>query len=103
MLVSRKYLALIHFVAREVATGLYVAEAAHKSIECSALPRTGGVLLEPLPKRRIQGFALGLGHAPGLFDEGFFCAQSDVLHTRTVYTMSVCTASVTVRTVGFAR
>jgi hypothetical protein len=38
-----------------------------------------------------------------LFDQGFVRTQSDVLHTKTVYTISVCTASVTIRTEEFAR
>src|ERR1035441_6207874 len=71
MFVSRKYLALIHFVAREVRARLHVAEPAHESIECGASASPSRVLLEPLPKCGVQGLVLGLGHEPGLFDQGF--------------------------------
>ena len=102
MFVSRKYLALIHFIAREVATWLHVAEPAHESIKRDAPTSTSRVLLEPLPKSCIQGLALGLGHKPGLFDQGFIRAQSDVLHTIRVYTCFVYTASRSIQTLEFA-
>ena len=98
MFVSRKYLALIHFIARKVAAGLHVAESAHKGIECGAATGARGVLLKPLPKCGIQCRALGLGDQPGLFNQGFVGAQGNVFHTKIVYTDIVYTASLTART-----
>ena len=92
MFVSRKYLALIHFIARETATRLHIAEPAHQSVESGAAAGTSRVLLKPLSKCGIQGLILGLGHQPGLFDQGFVSAQGDVLHTKIVYTIFVYTA-----------
>jgi hypothetical protein len=89
MFVSRKYLALIHFVAREVPAGLDIAESAHQSIECGPPASTGSVHLEPFPKCSIQGLALRLGHKPGLIDQRFVGTQGNVLHTKQVYTIFV--------------
>jgi hypothetical protein len=98
MFVSRKYLALIHFIARKVAAGLDIAESAHKGIECGAATGASGVLLKPLPKCGIQCRALRLGDQPGLFNQGFLGAQGDVLHTNVVYTNLVYTTSLAART-----
>jgi hypothetical protein len=69
MFVSRRYLALIHFIARKVAAGLNVAKSAHKGLERGTPAGTSRVLREPLPKGCIQGLALGFGHKPGLLDQ----------------------------------
>jgi hypothetical protein len=79
MFVSRKYLALIHFIAREVPARLDIAESAHQGIECGSPASPGSVRLQPLPKCGIQGLALGLGHKPGLVDQRFVRTQGDIL------------------------
>jgi hypothetical protein len=89
MFVSRKYLALIHFVAREVPAGLDIPESAHQSIECGTAASTGSVHLEPFPKCSIQSLALRLGHKPGLIDQRFVGTEGNVLHTKKVYTIFV--------------
>ena len=94
MFVSRKYLALIHFVAREMPARLHVSKPAHQGIERRATARPGGVFLKPLPKGGIQSLALGLSHQARSFDEGFFGTESYVFHTDAVYTISVHTTSV---------
>ncbi len=73
MFVSRKYLALIHFVAREVPTGMDVSKPAHKGVECGTTTGARGVHLEPLSKSSVQGLTLRLGYIPGLFDQGLVC------------------------------
>jgi hypothetical protein len=86
MFVSRKNLALIHFVAGEVAPGLNIAKSVHESVECCPSASTTCILLEPLSKSRIQSLALGLGHQSSLLDQRFVGTQSNVLHTKIVYT-----------------
>jgi hypothetical protein len=93
MLVSRKYLTLIHLVASKVAAGLNIAQASHKSIVRGATASPGRILLQPLPKRSIQSLAFRLGYKASLFDQGFIRTERDVLHTDKVYTISVYTAS----------
>jgi len=94
MFVSRKYLALIHFIARKVAAGLHVTEPAHKSIECRSTASTGSIHLQPFPKSGIQGLALRFSHKPRLLDQGLVGAEGDVFHTSTVYTIFVCFSSI---------
>lgn len=86
MLVSRKNLTLIHFVAGEVAPGLNIAKPVHESVERCPPASTTRILLEPFSKSGIQGFALGLGHQSSLLDQRFVGTQSHVFHTKTVYT-----------------
>lgn len=86
MFVSRKNLTLIHFVAGEVAPGLNIAKSVHESVERCPPASTTCILLEPLSKSGIQGFALGLGHQSSLLDQRFVGTQSHVFHTKIVYT-----------------
>ena len=69
MLVSMKYLSLIHFVPSVGTTGMDMAQAAHKSVIGFNIPTTCSVRLEPLSKSSVQGLVLGLGDLTGLFDE----------------------------------
>lgn len=68
-------------------------EAAHQSVDCRSASGLRCILLQPFPKGRVQGLMLRAGDQPGLLDQGFVRAQSNVLHTSTVYTILVCTAS----------
>lgn len=68
MLVSRKNLALIHFVAREAPSGLDVGHAAHQSIKGCAAAGLGSILGEPLAESGIQSFMLRSCHQSGLLD-----------------------------------
>jgi hypothetical protein len=65
MFVSRKNLALIHFVTGEVPAGLYVSHAAHECIKRCPSTGAGGVLLEPFPECSIKRSAFRLGDHTG--------------------------------------
>jgi len=100
MLVSRKYLALIHFFTAKVPSGADVSQPAHKGIESWAASGAGGVQLKPFPKCSIQSLTFGLSHKPRLLNQGFIGAQSNVFHTKLVYTILVHTATVLMASKG---
>jgi hypothetical protein len=65
MFVSRKNLALIHFVTGEVPSGLYVSQSAHQCVERSSTTTAHGVLLKPLSEGGVKRFAFRLRHQAG--------------------------------------
>ena len=73
-------------------TRLHVAQAVHESLECGAAARTRRVLLEPFPKSGVERFVFRLGGLPRPLDEMLIGAQSDVFHTKIVYTVFVLRA-----------
>jgi hypothetical protein len=68
-LVSAKNLPLIHFGPRKMTAGADVLEALHQGLHFLRAARLPCVLLQPIPKGRIEGFVLGAGNKPGLLDE----------------------------------
>jgi len=49
----------------------------------------GGVLGQPFPEDLVEGFLLGPGQPPGLFNSAFIGAKCNVFHTKIVYTILV--------------
>ena len=97
MFVSRKNLPLIHFVPSEFAAGHDAAsESLHQTVVFLDVAVLGCKLLQPLAKRGIQGLVLRLCHLSGPLDQVFVRAQSDILHTKIVYTNFVYTTRPTI-------
>jgi len=80
MLVSRKNLALIHFVPGETATRVDVTKAAHQGVHFLAAARLRGELHEPFAKCGVQGLALCPRHQACLLDEVFVGTESYIFH-----------------------
>src|ERR1022692_2877168 len=80
MLVSRKYLSLIHFVARKLAARVHVTEAVVKFRDLRGANATGSVLNEPFAESIDQGPVLAASDFAGAFNVRFGGAKSDVLH-----------------------
>jgi len=89
MFVSRKNLALIHFVPVETATRTDVTQPPHQGVHFVAVAPLRGELHQPFPEDGIQRFVLRARHEPRLLDEVLVGAESDVLHTIIVYTSFV--------------
>jgi len=66
-----------------------MAEAAHERVDGRASSRLRRVLLQPLTKSGVEGLVAGLGHQTRLLNQGFVGTERYVLHTNTVYTISV--------------
>ncbi len=93
MLVSRKKLSFIHFVAsirRVQANG--APETLHQGIVLLGLACLLGELDKPFAECVIEGTLLCPGELTGLLDEFFVSTESDIFHTRIVYTILVYTA-----------
>jgi len=69
--------------------GANVAEAFHQRGVFLGAARLLGKLEEPLAERCIQGSLLGSCDLAGLLNEFVVGAQSDIFHTKTVYTIPV--------------
>ena len=67
-------------------------EPLHQSIVLLGFACLLGELDEPFAESIIEGTLLGPGELTGLLDEFFVGAESDVLHTKVVYTIFVYTA-----------
>src|SRR5271166_5562403 len=80
MLVSRKYLSLIHLVARKLAACVHMPEAVVKLRDLRRADATGSVLNEPLAERIDKRPVLAASHFAGAFDGRFVGAKSYVLH-----------------------
>ena len=77
-------------------------QALHQRVKFLSAAGLAGELLQPFAKGGIKGLALRFGNQSSLLDQLFLGAQSDVLHTKTVYTKSVGSSSATIRDgVGF--
>src|SRR5208282_5648884 len=84
MLVSRKNLPFIHFVAGKRTASINVFEAVTKSaMGCEvALANVG---LEPFAESGVEGGVFGFGDQTGLFEEVGVGAEGDVLHAVSVH------------------
>jgi len=89
MLVSRKNLSLIHFVAGKSAPGPDMSKALHQRVVLLVAPGLGGELLEPFAKSAIQRLTPSASDGAGPFDQILVRAQGNVLHTISVYTIFV--------------
>src|SRR5277367_5138498 len=94
MFVSRKNLALIHFVPGIRTGGAHVFEPSHEGVHARARPFLRRVLLQPLAESRVQRLMPRARHQAGLFNESFFRTQSNILHANLVYTIFVYLASI---------
>jgi len=66
MLVSRKKLSLIHFIAGKAAARVYLSKLPHQGIKILDLSFLGGELLKPFAEGGIEGPTLGASDGPGL-------------------------------------
>src|ERR1700678_4257715 len=98
MLVSRKTLSLIQFVASVLAVYRKVFHALHELIELAGTARTAGELFQPLAERRIQGGMLLSRGLAGLLDQVLIRAQGNVLHENSVHDSSAISVSTNGRT-----
>src|SRR5216684_1647894 len=89
ILVSRKNLPLIHLVPGVGSVRADMAETPHQRIDSGASSRLCRILLQPLAEGRIQSLVLRPRHQTGLLDQALVRTQSYILHTVTVYTISV--------------
>src|SRR5579862_887877 len=94
MFVSRKYLSLIHFFPRELTSRVNVPEFLVECVDFTASHPSGDVPLEPLATRIVKSAVFLTSRFATEFNLILFSAQCDVLHTTTVYTISVHTATV---------
>src|SRR5277367_493928 len=84
MLVSRKYLPLIHFFAGIRTAGINVFEALTKgAMGCQVA--LANVRLEPLAEGGVEGGVFGFGDLAGFFDQIGVGAESDILHWSRVH------------------
>ena len=89
MLVSRKNLALIHFVSGEATAGVDVTKAAHDGVHFFTVARLRGKLHQPFPEHGIERLALRARQETRLLNQVFVGAEGNILHTILVYTISV--------------
>jgi hypothetical protein len=66
-----------------------MCQPGHQSVE--RLGRTGlrCILLKPLAKCSIECLMLRMSYGPSALDKIFVCAESDIFHTKSVYTIFV--------------
>jgi hypothetical protein len=69
------------------------AEPIHQGIVLLSLARLMRELYEPFAESVIEGPLLGSSEVAGPFDEVSVGTEGDVLHTQTVYTILVYTAT----------
>ena len=67
-------------------------EPLHQGIVLLGFACLLGELDEPFAESIVEGTLLGPGELTGLLDEFFVGAESDILHTKVVYTILVYTA-----------
>jgi hypothetical protein len=92
MLVSRKNLSFIHFIASVGSIGSNgFPEPLHQGIVFLGFTRLLCKLDEPFTERVIQSTLLRPGELTGLLDEFFIRTESDIFHTIIVYTNFVYT------------
>src|SRR5580700_1001754 len=89
MFVSTKNLAFIQLIPAEVAPAVDLPKPPHERIDFPRIPGLRRELGQPLAKGRIQGLVLRARYEAGLLNQVFIGAQSYVLHTKTVYTITV--------------
>src|ERR1017187_911723 len=80
MLVSRKYLSLIHLVARELAARVHMTKAVVKLLDLRDGNAAGPVLDEPLPESIIERPVLAAGNLSGAFNVSLCGTKGNVLH-----------------------
>ena len=80
MLVSRKYLSLIHFIACKFAARVHMAKAVVKLRDLRGAHATGSVLNEPFAEGINKGPVLAASDLAGAFNRRLVRAKSDVLH-----------------------
>ena len=78
MLVSRKYLSLIHLVTGELAASVHMAEAVVKLSDIGGAHATGPILNEPFTESINQVPVLAASNFTGAFNIGFGSTKSDV-------------------------
>ena len=94
MLVSRKNLSFIHFVSRIWAIGPNgPPEPLHQGGVLLGLACLLGELDEPFAERVIKGTLLSTRELTCLINQLFICAECNILHTNTVYTIFVYAAN----------
>jgi hypothetical protein len=81
MFVSRKNLALIHFVPAEAPSCLYMLQAFHQRIKLLRAAALCRKLFQPLSEHGVQRFMLGFGQQARLLDQLFIRTKGDVFHT----------------------
>ena len=80
MFVSRKDLALIHFVACKRAGGLDIVEPAEQCGDLLFPVFSPSQFRKPFAEKLVHSRVLCSGDFAGGFDEGFIGAECDILH-----------------------
>jgi hypothetical protein len=79
-LVSRKYLSLIHLVARKLAARVHMTEAVVNFRDLRCAHATGSVLNKPFPESIYKRPVLAARNLSGAFNVRFGGAKSDIFH-----------------------
>ncbi len=89
MFVSRKNLSFIHFVPTEAPPRLYMLQSLHQSVELLRATALCCKLFQPYAEHSIKRLMLRFGQQARLLNQLLICAEGNVFHTTTVYTIFV--------------
>ena len=85
MFVSRKNLALIHFVPGKMTAGLHMPQPLHQGFVFLCASLLCRELQQPFPKCRIQSGVLSSSLVACLLDQVLIRAQGNILHEDSVH------------------
>jgi hypothetical protein len=93
MFVSRKNLPFIHLVPTEAPPRLYMLQSLHQSVELLRSTASCCKLFQPFAEHSIERRMLRPGEQARLLNPLLICTESNIFHTKMVYTIFVSPAS----------